>query len=472
MGKNEKSSASEKIMTSEEEKLATGKISKVLVAYAVPSVLSMVVNALYNIVDQIYIGNIVGFLGNGATNVVFPFTVAIMAVAMLFGNGGAAFFSLRLGEQKYDEAKKCVMSSTIAIAVVSVVMSVLIFIFIEPICRLFGATDQIMPYAIEYGSIIVIGLPVLAVIMVLSGFIRSDGSPKRAMVATLAGCILNIILDPIFMITFNMGIAGAAIATVISQVVGFIITVTYFNKFKTIKVTKKDIKVDFKVLGKSCSLGTSSFISQAAMLFLMGLMNNSYVKYGAQSIYGSEIPLTAMGITSKLSQIVFSVANGISSGSQPIIGYNYGAGNLERVKKTYFTATSICAVVMIIGTILLETFTQPVINLFGSESALYNEFAVKCVRIFMSVLLFNGIQSSIVVFFQAIGKPAQSLVLSSLRQIVLLLPSVLLMPLIFEDSLTGLMFASPIADVTSFVIAIVFFIYQWKRLERDIQVKA
>ena len=464
--------SSGKVLTAEEERLANGPVRKVLAAYAIPSVLSMVVNALYNIVDQIYIGNIVGFLGNGATNVVFPMTLAVMAVAMLFGNGGAAYFSLRLGEQKHDLAKRCVVSSAIAIAVVSIAMTVLMFIFIEPICRLFGATDQIMPYAKEYGSIVLIGNPFVAVIMVLSGFIRSDGSPKRAMAAMLVGCILNIILDPVFMIVFDMGIAGAAVATVISQFTGLVITVTYLNKFKTIKITKADIKVDFKILGKSCSLGMSSFISQAAMLFLMGLMNNSYVKYGAMSVYGSEIPLTAMGITSKLSQVVFSVANGISTGSQPIIGYNYGAGNIDRVKKTYLTATGICAVVMFVGMMVLEIFTVPVINLFGSESELYTEFAVKCVRIFMSMLLFNGIQTGIVVFFQAIGKPLRSLLLSSLRQIVLLLPSVLFLPLIFEDSLLGLMCSSPVADTASFIVAVVFFAVQWKKLDKEAIIKA
>lgn len=473
-GKLEKtvnSAPSEKVLTAEEQKLASAPIRKVLASYAVPSVLSMVVNSLYNIVDQIYIGNIVGFLGNGATNVVFPMSVFVMAIAMLFGNGGAAYFSLRLGEKKHELAKRCIVSSTIAIAVVSVVVSLLMFIFLEPICRLFGCTDQIMPYAKEYGSITLFGMPLVAVIMVLSGFIRSDGNPKRAMAAMLCGCILNIILDPIFMIVFDMGIAGAAIATVISQFVGFMITVTYLNKFKTVKLTKADIGIDFKVLKKSCSLGMSSFVSQMAMIFLMGLLNNSYVKYGALSPYGSEIPLTAVGITSKISQVVFSVANGISTGSQPIIGYNYGAGNIERVKKTYLTATGICVVIMVIGTVILEIFTKPIIGLFGSESELYNEFAVKNVRIFMSVLVFNGVQASIVVFFQAIGKPMRSLLLSSLRQIVLLLPAILILPLIFEDSLLGLMCTSPVADSTAFIISIVFFVVQWKRLDKDIKLQ-
>ena len=464
------SSEPKKVLTAQEERLASGPVGKVLASYAVPAVLSMLVNAIYNIVDQIFIGNVVGFLGNGATNVVFPLGIAVMAVAMLLGNGGAAYFSLRLGEQKHDLAKKCVVSSSIAIAVISVVMTVLIFIFFEPVCRLFGCTDQILPYAKQYGHIVLIGYPFVAVIMVLNAFIRTDGSPKRSMAAMLVGCFLNIILDPIFMLVFDMGIEGAALATIISQFVGLVYTLTYLNKFKTIKIEKKDIKVDFKVLKESCSLGTSSFISQAAMLFLMGLMNNSYVKYGSLSIYGPDIPLTAMGITSKINQIIFSVANGIATGSQPIIGYNYGAGNIERVKKTFKTAIGICATVMVIGVIVMEIFTQPIVNLFGSQAdPLYNEFAVKCVRIFMLALVFGGVQGNIVVFFQAIGKPMRALLLSSLRQIVLLLPCVLLLPLIFRDSLTGLMFSSPIADGLGCVVSVIFFIYQWKNLDKEVR---
>ena len=220
------SSEPKKVLTAQEERLASGPVGKVLASYAVPAVLSMLVNAIYNIVDQIFIGNIVGFLGNGATNVVFPLGIAVMAVAMLLGNGGAAYFSLRLGEKKHDLAKKCVVSSSIAIAVISIVMTVLIFIFFEPVCRIFGCTDQILPYAKQYGHIVLIGYPFVAVIMVVNAFIRTDGSPKRSMSAMLVGCFLNIILDPVFMVVFKMGIEGAALATVISQFVGLVYTLT------------------------------------------------------------------------------------------------------------------------------------------------------------------------------------------------------------------------------------------------------
>ena len=459
-------SAEERVLTPAEQKLASAPIGKVLMEYAIPSIVSMVVNAIYNIVDQIFIGNGVGFLGNGATNVVYPITIATMSIGMLLGNGGAAFFSLRLGEKKYDLAKKGVASATITVSIVSVLMAILSYIFLTPICRLFGATDQILPYAIEYGSIVLIGAPFVATIMVLSAFIRADGNPKMAMSSMLIGALMNIVLDPIFIFVFDMGIAGAAWATVISQITGLLIPLAYLPKLKTIKLTKADMKVDFAVLGKICALGLSSFIAQAAMLFLMGLMNNSYVKYGAMTKYGSDIPLTAIGITSKLSQILFAFAMGTSTGSQPIIGYNYGARNIARVKKTFLTATGICASMMLVGMIIFEVFTAPVVRMFGTESELYTEFAIKCIRIFMIALVPNGIQSSIVVFFQAIGKPMRSMILSSLRQIVLLLPAILIMPRLF--GLTGLLWASPIADITSFIIAVSFFIYQWKRLERDV----
>lgn len=452
-------------LSPEEQKLAGAPISKLILSYAGPSILSMVVMSLYNIVDQIFIGNGVGYLGNGATNVVYPVSVAAMALAAMFSNGGPAFFSLRLGEKKHDEARRAVGSAVTSILVLEIILAVLCGIFMEPIVRLFGCTDEILPYALEYGKYIVYGLPVVTYIMVLSGFIRSDGSPKVAMAAMLSGAVFNTILDPIFIFVFKWGVSGAAIATVLSEVLGFIITSFYIPKFKTIKLSWRDFIPDFHILGKICALGASSLISQAAMLLLMGLINRSYVKYGALTKYGSSIPLTAVGITSKCSQIVFSFANGTMSGAQPIIGYNYGAGNIDRVKKAYKTSLVITTCFMLIGTIIFEVFPGQVIRLFGQESELYNEFATKCLRIFMLITVFNGIQAGITNFFQAIGKPLRAMLLSSLRQFVLFLPTILILPRIF--GLDGVLWSSPVADSLAFLVAVVFMATQWKHLETD-----
>ena len=459
---NNTAAAEEHVLSPEERKLASAPISRLIVTYAVPGIISMVVMSIYNIVDQIFIGNGVGYLGNGATNVVYPIMMASMALTILFANGGGALFSLRLGEKQYEQARKCVGGSTVMVVIVVTILSICAAIWLEPICRLFGCTDEILPYALEYGKWIIPGLVPVCVVMVLNAFIRADGSPRVAMVAMLAGAVFNTILDPVFIFVFHWGVAGAGAATTLSEILGFFIAISYIPRFKTIKLTARDFIPDFRIMRRVCALGISSFVSQAAMLFLMGLMNRSYVKYGALSKYGSSIPLTAMGITAKCSQIVIAFANGTTSGAQPIIGYNYGAGKIRRVKQTYLTATGVTIVFMLIGTIVFEIFTQQIINLFGSESDLYNEFAVHCLRVFMMVLVFGGVQMGIMNFFQAIGRPLYSLILSSLRQIVLLLPAILILPRFL--GLEGVIWSSPVADFTAFLISVTFMIVQWRKL--------
>lgn len=449
-------------MSEEERKLGSEPISKLLVAYAVPSIISLVVTALYNIVDQIFIGNGVGMLGNGATNVINPFNVTAISIAMFFGNGGAAFLSLRLGERRYDEARKGIGSTLTVTAIASVIFVILAAIFFEPICMLFGCTENIWPYALEYGSVILIGLPFMAVSTVINSFIRADGSPRYSMFSMLIGAILNTILDPIFIFVFHWGVRGAAIATIIGQIVGFVVSILYLPKFKTAKPAKSDFKPNGQALKGVCSLGVSSFISQIALIFLIGVLNNVYVKYGALSKYGSDIPLTALGISSKISQIVQAFVFGTAVGSQPIIGYNYGAGNYDRVKKTFLTAVSVCTVMMVLFTVVFQLFPGAVIRLFGSESALYNEFAEKCLRRFMLVIVLNGFQTSTFIFFQAIGKPTQSTILSMLRQIVFLMPSIFIMSSLF--GIEGTLWSTPIADALAFFAALICLIVQWKKI--------
>lgn len=453
------------VLTPEEDKLAHAPISKLILSYSGPSIFSMLIMSIYNIVDQIFIGNGVGYLGNGATNVVYPITVAATALSMLFASGSAAYFSLRLGEKRHKEAEKAVGSAAISVFVVISILSILAGIFMEPIFWLFGCTDEILPYALEYGKIIIWGLPFVSTIMVLSGLIRSDGNPKIAMLSMLCGAVFNTILDPIFIFVFHWGVSGAAIATVMSELLGFVITILYIPHFKTIKLTWKSFIPDFKVLGGLCALGASSCISQAAMLFLMGLLNRSYIKYGEMTKYGASIPLTCVGVVSKFNQILTSLANGTNAGAQPIIGYNYGAGNLDRVRKTYKTALMISTGFMLIGTIIFEIFPDKAIALFGQGSDLYNEFATKCLRIFMLIMVFNGVQASVTSFFQAIGKPMRAMLLSSLRQIVLLLPAILILPLFW--GLDGVLWAAPVADLFAFIIATCFIVNQWKTLNRD-----
>ena len=303
--------------------------------FAVPCVISLLVNSLYNIVDQIFIGWGVGYLGNGATNVVFPITIIALAFASMIGDGGAAFLSLKLGEGDIDSAKKGVGNAVIMVTVVSIALMAVFLIFINPILTLFGATDALRSYALEYGYIIGMGLPFMMIPTALNSMIRADGSPKYAMFSMILGAVINTVLDPIFIFVFHMGVQGAAIATVLGQVGSFIVSVAYLFRFKTFHVDTSAFRLRAKNCKNVLSLGISSFITQIAITIVMALSNNLLASYGAQSVYGAEIPLTAMGIVMKVNQILISILVGISTGAQPIIGFNYGSKNFLRVRKAF-----------------------------------------------------------------------------------------------------------------------------------------
>jgi putative MATE family efflux protein len=349
-------------------------------------------------------------------------------------------------------------------AVVSVILTVLSLLFLKPLCVLFGATDTIMPYALEYGYIIVFGFPFYAFSMGFNSVLRADGSPVYAMMATLSGAILNMILDPIFIFVFKMGVSGAAIATVMGQVFSCIITLLYLKKFKCILLTKDCLIIQGSICTKVCSLGISSFVMQLAATIVITVMNNVLVKYGAVSKYGSEIPMTTLGITMKVNQIITGIVIGIAVGSQPIIGYNYGAGKMNRVRKTYLLAITCGTIVMGIGTILFQLFPHAIIGIFGSESALYNEFAVKCLTIFLLLIVLNGFQLCTGIFFQAIGKPVQATLISLSRQVLFLLPALLILPRFL--GVEGALWAGPVGDACAFVLALIFGIIELRRIKQ------
>ena len=303
---------------------ATEPIGRLIVKFAVPSVIALLVNSLYNIVDQIFIGNGVGYLGNGATNIVFPITIIVLALAMMIGNGGAAFLSLKLGEGNTKEAQRGVGNAVMLVTVASLVLTAVFLIWIDPILTLFGATDTLRPYALEYGWVIGIGLPFMMISGAINSMIRADGSPKYAMFSMIIGAVLNVILDAVFIFVFEMGVRGAAIATVIGQVASFVVSVAYMPRFKTVHLRAEAFRPSGKTCGSIVVFGLSSFITQFAITIVMALTNNLLAQYGAQSIYGSDIPLTATGIVMKVNQIMISILLGIATGAQPIIGFNYG----------------------------------------------------------------------------------------------------------------------------------------------------
>lgn len=457
-------------MEKEENILGTEKISKLILKFSIPTIISMVVTALYNIVDQIFIGRGVGYLGNGATNVVFPITVIAMALAFMIGDGGAAYMSLKLGEKKKDEASKGVANAITMAVIVSILLFSIGLIFLPQLLNIFGCTDGLREYATAYGRIIVIGLPFYIIGAALNGMIRSDGSPKFAMASMVSGAVLNIILDPIFIFVFNWGVEGAALATIISQFVTFILNTIYIKKFKSVKLTKKIFKFDYKVGFKVLSLGVSSFITQMSFVFLISVQNNLLGKYGAISKYGSDIPITVLGIVMKINQILNSIIIGVAVGVQPIIGYNYGAGKFDRVKKTIKTVLTGTICVSLIAFILFQTIPDKLISIFGSGDSNYMEFACLTFRTYLLLCICNGVQIPSGIFFQAIGKSIKSAILSLSRQILLLIPGMIIFSSIF--GLMGVLYAGPVADGIAFCISSTLLLLEMKKLGKRKETKS
>lgn len=407
----------EKEVPERKSPFATETIGRLILKFAVPSVIALLVNSLYNIVDQIFIGWGVGYLGNGATNVVFPITIIALALSMMIGNGGAAYLSLKLGEGKTDAAQKGVGNAVALVTVVSVVLAVVFLVFIDPILTLFGATDLLRSLALEYGFIIGLGLPFMMISAAINSMIRADGSPKYAMVSMVIGAILNVILDPVFIFVFQMGVKGAAIATVLGQVASFVVSVVYLPRFKTVRLNAPSFRLSGRTCGNILTFGLSSFITQFAITIVMALTNNLLAIYGATSIYGAEIPLTATGIVMKVNQIMIAILLGIATGTQPILGFNYGAKNFKRVKKALEIALIASEVVSILAFLIFQFAPMSVVILFGSEEGLYNEFAVKAFRIFLMLCPLTGFQTMAAVYLQAVGKPVKSAILSLARLI-------------------------------------------------------
>jgi len=442
--------------------LATEPIGRLIAKFAIPSVISLLVNSLYNIVDQIFIGRGVGYLGNGATNVVFPITIIALAFALLVGDGAASYLSLKLGEGKKEIAQKGVSNAILMLTAIGIIFLIMGSIFLKPLVLFFGATDIILPFALEYGRIIIIGLPFVIIGVGLNSMIRADGNPRYAMLSMIIGAIINTVLDPIFIFGLGMGVKGAAIATVLGQLVTCILSLAYINKFKNVKVTKQSLTFNWKISKIILSFGISSFITQIAITIVIAVTNNMLTIYGAQSSYGAEIPLTALGIIMKVNQIMISIVVGIAIGAQPIIGYNYGAGNYHRVKKTFQISITLATIVTVVSFLCFSFFPQAIINLFGSEDGLYNEFALKCLHIFMMLCILNGFQIVAGIFFQALGKPLKSAIVSLSRQIVFMVPSAILLPRVM--GVEGVLWAGPIADSLAFILAFVLILFEMKDL--------
>ena len=454
-------------MEQEENILGKEKIGKLIRIFSIPCIISMLVNSLYNIVDQIFIGQGVGYLGNGATNVVFPLVMIGLAFSLMFGDGASAYLSLKLGEKKKKEAEIGIGNGIMLSTIVSVVFSAITLIFLPQFLKIFGCTENLKSYAIAYGSIIAIGFPFSMIGTTLNSIIRADGSPKYSMFSMVIGAVLNTILDPIFIFMLHKGVEGAAIATVISQIVTFILNIAYIRKFKSIKITKECLKLKSGVCKKISMLGISSFITQMSIVCVMTAENNLLGKYGASSKYGAEIPITVLGIVMKINQILNSIIIGIAAGSQPILGYNYGAKKYDRVKKTLKIVLGLSVVISIIAFVLFQTIPDKLILIFGSGDANYMEFACLAFRVYLLLCIFNGVQIPSGIFFQAIGKSTKSAILSLSRQILILIPAMVILSHMY--GIMGVLSAGPVADGLAFILAAVLLIKQTRSLKEGKQ---
>ena len=450
--------------------LGAEPIGKLLARFAIPSIIAMLVSSLYNIVDQFFIGRSVGMLGNAATNVAFPLSITCTAISLLCGIGGAANFNLSMGRKEKEKAVSFAGGAIGMMLILGVMLCVVSEIFLEPMMRAFGATDQVLDYALLYTGITAYGFPFLIVTTGGSNLIRADGSPKYSMLCTLVGAIINTILDPLFIFGFDMGMAGAAWATIIGQIVSGLMVLGYLTRFKTVHIPLKSLLPSKAAWIPILSLGMAPFFNQIAMMIVQVVMNNTLTYYGAQSAYGSDIPLACVGIISKVGMIFFAIVIGISQGIQPIISYNYGAGKYERVKSTYKKAVTAAIGISIVAFLLFQLMPRQIIGIFGSGSEEYFLFAEKFFRIYMFFTFINGIQPITANTFTSIGKAGKGIFLSLTRQIIFLLPLLIILP--FFIGIEGVMFSAPIADGIAAVLCIFFIVKEFRQMgEKKVEIK-
>lgn len=447
-------------MKPSENPLGSEPVSSLLRRFAIPSVIAMLVSALYNMVDQLFIGHSIGVLGNAATNVAFPLSMVCTSIGLLCGIGGAANFNLCMGRKNPEHAKSYVGSAISMLAILGVILCVAVQLFLRPMMLLFGATPDVIDYACTYTRITSIGFPFLIVTIGGSNLIRADGSPKFSMLCNLVGAIVNTILDPLFIFVFHMGMAGAALATITGQILSFALVVFYLRGFKTLPLSLSDLKPNMACWARIAALGATPAFNQVAMMVVQIVMNNTLTHYGSNSVYGSDIPLACAGIISKVNMLFFSFVIGISQGLQPIVSFNFGAQKYDRVKDAYKKAVFAATAISIVAFLCFQLFPRQIIGIFGSGSEEYLHFAERYFRIFLFFTFLNGIQPVSSNFFTSIGAPKKGIFLSLTRQIIFLLPLLLIFPYLF--GIDGVMYTAPIADLAAASVSIVMVVREFK----------
>ena len=450
--------------TTKNNPLGTERVGSLMVKFAVPSIIAMLVGALYNIVDQLFIGQAVGTLGNAATNIAFPLSTSCIALALLFGIGGASNFNLAMGEGRKEEAASYAGNAAVLLIGSGLVLFLVTQLFLTPLLAFFGAPADVMPYAKVYVRITSIGFPCLILTAGGCHLIRADGSPKMSMVCNLIGAGINTVLDAIFVLGFRWGMAGAALATIIGQIVSAAVVIYYLAHYKTVHLGKKQLSVESRCAVNIMARGTASFFNQVAMMIVQIVLNKSLTHYGELSEYGAAIPLACAGIVTKVGQLFFSVIIGISQGTQPIESFNYGAKQFGRVREAYNLAVRAGAIISVVSFLIFQVFPGEILALFGTGSDAYFKFGIKFLRVYLFFTFVNFLQPITSTFFTSIGKPQKGTFLSLTRQIVFLLPLTLILPLFV--GIDGIMYAAPVADCLAAVIAITMAVKEFREMKK------
>ena len=431
--------------------LGTAPVGKLLRQFAVPSIIAMLDGALYNIVDQIFIGQSIGELGNAATNVAFPLATSCVATALLFGIGAASAFNLTLGRGDKESSLYYIGNAAVLLFGGGLALCIATQLFLTPMLIFFGSPDNILGYAQEYVKITSMGFPFLILSNGGAHLVRADGSPRYSMMCNLTGAIINTILDPLFIFGFDMGMTGAALATITGQIVSALMVFNYLRHYKTGKLTKEHLRLQWKIASRIMSLGLAHFFNQLAMMAVQIVMNNSLTYYGALSAYGASIPLACSGIINKVGFMFFSICIGIAQGMQPIASFNYGAKKYDRVRRVLGLSLAAGSVICIFAFILFQLFPRQIIGLFGEGSEMYFEFAERYFHIYLFFTFINNVQPLSSNFFTSIGKPKKGIFLALTRQILFLLPLIVIFPMFL--GIDGIMYAGPIADFMAAAIS-------------------
>ena len=450
--------------TTKNNPLGTERVGSLMVKFAVASIIAMLVGALYNIVDQLFIGQAVGTLGNAATNIAFPLSTSCIALALLFGIGGASNFNLAMGEGRKEEAASYAGNAAVLLIGSGLVLFLVTQLFLTPLLAFFGAPADVMPYAKVYVRITSIGFPCLILTAGGCHLIRADGSPKMSMICNLIGAGINTVLDAIFVLGFRWGMAGAALATIIGQIVSAAVVIYYLAHYKTVHLGKKQLSVESRCAVNIMALGTASFFNQVAMMIVQIVLNKSLTHYGELSEYGAAIPLACAGIVTKVGQLFFSVIIGISQGTQPIESFNYGAKQFGRVREAYNLAVRAGTIISVVSFLIFQVFPGEILALFGTGSDAYFKFGIKFLRVYLFFTFVNFLQPITSTFFTSIGKPQKGTFLSLTRQIVFLLPLTLILPLFV--GIDGIMYAAPVADCLAAVIAITMAVKEFREMKK------